>query len=234
MYYGAPPIVTDGLVLNLDAANTLSYVSGSTTWRDLSGRGNNGALINGPTYTLEAGGSFIFGGNGNLRRCTLPITSGLDANNITLNVVAKASPQNNGPLLFIFNNSDYLVIGNYTGVVEGPPNGEAFSMVKLNPTNQFSTVRGGEWRFTDNLYHDFTFTRLGNFDTFYVDGIQVGRFSSTQAIANQLYPIQIGQRTPFAFFGTITSSIYRIYNRALTPQEITQNYNATKSRFNLT
>jgi hypothetical protein len=230
---GPTQIVTDGLVLHLDAANKKSYPGTGTVWKDLSGNRNNGTLINGPTFTSEAGGSFIFGGNGNLRRCALPITSGLDANNITLNVVAKAPPQNNGSLLFIFNNSEYLVIGNFTGGVEGPPRGEAFSMVKFNPSNQFSTVRGGEWRFTDNLYHDFTFTRVNNFDTFYVDGIQVGRFSSAQAIASQLYPIALGQRSTSAFFGTITSSIYRIYNRALTPQEILQNYNATKQRFGL-
>lgn len=234
MYYGTPPIVTDGLVLHLDAANTKSYQSGSTTWKDLSGNRNNGTLHNSPTFTSEGGGSFTFGGNGNLRYCSLPITSGLDANNITLNVIAKSPPQNTASLLYLFNRSEYLTLGNYTGTVEGPPNGESFAIVKFNPTNQFSTVRGGEWRFTDNLYHDFTFTRENNIDKFYVDGVLVGTFPSTQAIASQLYPIEIGQRVNNTFFQTITSSIYKIYNRALTQQEILQNYNATKSRFNLT
>jgi hypothetical protein len=33
---GGPNVVMDGLVLWLDAANTKSYVSGSTTWNDIS------------------------------------------------------------------------------------------------------------------------------------------------------------------------------------------------------
>jgi len=32
----APDIVTNGLVLYLDAANTKSYVSGSTSWTDIA------------------------------------------------------------------------------------------------------------------------------------------------------------------------------------------------------
>ena len=43
----SPRIVTDGLILALDAANTKSYPSsGGSTWYDLSGKGNNGTLYN--------------------------------------------------------------------------------------------------------------------------------------------------------------------------------------------
>ena len=54
-----PPIVTDGLMLYLDAANRQSYVSGSTTWRDLSGNKNNGTLVNGVGFS---GDTLIFNG----------------------------------------------------------------------------------------------------------------------------------------------------------------------------
>ena len=60
------PIVTDGLVLNLDAANRKSFVSGSTSWYDLSGGRNTGTL-NGPTgglpsYSSANGGYISFDG----------------------------------------------------------------------------------------------------------------------------------------------------------------------------
>ena len=58
----SPKIVTDGLVLYLDAANLNSYVSGSTAWRDISRGGNNGTLINGPTFNSANGGSIVFDG----------------------------------------------------------------------------------------------------------------------------------------------------------------------------
>ena len=41
-----PKIVTDGLVLCLDAANTKSYSGSGTTWTDISGKSNNGTLTN--------------------------------------------------------------------------------------------------------------------------------------------------------------------------------------------
>jgi hypothetical protein len=58
----SPKIVTDGLVLYLDAANTKSYVSGSTVWNDLSRSGYNGTLTNGPTFNISNGGSISFDG----------------------------------------------------------------------------------------------------------------------------------------------------------------------------
>lgn len=44
-------IVTSGLVLNLDASNTISYPGTGTTWYDLSSNPSNATLTNGPTYT---------------------------------------------------------------------------------------------------------------------------------------------------------------------------------------
>ena len=57
-----PSIATNGLVLYLDAANRQSYVSGSTSWNDISNNGNTGTLTNGPTFNSGSGGSIIFDG----------------------------------------------------------------------------------------------------------------------------------------------------------------------------
>jgi hypothetical protein len=58
----SPKIVTDGLVLCLDAANNRSYPGSGTAWTDLSRGGNNGALTNGPTFNSANGGSIVFDG----------------------------------------------------------------------------------------------------------------------------------------------------------------------------
>jgi len=55
-------IVTSGLQLNLDAGNINSYPGTGTTWYDLSSNGNNGTLVSDPTFTSTNGGSFIFNG----------------------------------------------------------------------------------------------------------------------------------------------------------------------------
>ena len=59
MYVG-PDIVTDGLVLALDAASERSYPGTGTTWTDLSGNSIDGTLTNGPTFSSGNGGSFLF------------------------------------------------------------------------------------------------------------------------------------------------------------------------------
>jgi hypothetical protein len=58
----SPKIVTDGLVLCLDAGNPKSYPGSGTTWTDLSGNGNNGTLVNGVGYNSGNGGSLVFDG----------------------------------------------------------------------------------------------------------------------------------------------------------------------------
>ena len=55
-------IVTDGLVLNLDAGFVGSYPTINTTWYDLSGNANNGTLTNGPTFNSANSGSIVFDG----------------------------------------------------------------------------------------------------------------------------------------------------------------------------
>ena len=58
----SPKMVTDGLVLSLDAANTKSYPRSGTTWTDLSGNSNTGTLTNGPTFNAGNLGSIVFDG----------------------------------------------------------------------------------------------------------------------------------------------------------------------------
>jgi hypothetical protein len=60
--YNGPNIIKDGLVLYLDATNTKSYPRTGTTWTDLTGNGNDGTLINGPTFDSGNNGSIVFDG----------------------------------------------------------------------------------------------------------------------------------------------------------------------------
>ena len=59
----SPRIVTDGLVLCLDAANARSYPGTGTTWTDRSASGYSGTLTNGPTFSTDGGGCFVFDGS---------------------------------------------------------------------------------------------------------------------------------------------------------------------------
>jgi hypothetical protein len=57
------PIISNGLILYLDAGNAASYPGSGTTWTDVSGNINTGTLTNGPTYSSANGGSIVFDGS---------------------------------------------------------------------------------------------------------------------------------------------------------------------------
>ena len=59
--YG-PNIVTDSIVLTIDAGNRNSYIGSGTNWNDLSGNASNGTLTNGPTFNSSNIGSIVFDG----------------------------------------------------------------------------------------------------------------------------------------------------------------------------
>jgi hypothetical protein len=70
-------LVTDGLVLNLDAAKLDSYPGSGTTWRDISGNNNNGTLTNGPTFSgIGKQAAIVFDGVDDYITTPLATTSG--------------------------------------------------------------------------------------------------------------------------------------------------------------
>ena len=58
----SPSIITQNLVLCLDAANSKSYPGSGTTWYNLIPGGVNGTLTNGPTYSSANGGVIALDG----------------------------------------------------------------------------------------------------------------------------------------------------------------------------
>jgi hypothetical protein len=67
-------VVTTGLQLYLDAGNASSYSGSGTTWTDLSGNSRDGTLTNGPTYSATDGGSIVFDGTDDYVQCTGSLT----------------------------------------------------------------------------------------------------------------------------------------------------------------
>jgi hypothetical protein len=57
-----PSIINNGLVLDLDAADINSYIGSGTSWKDMTGNGNSGTLVNGPSFSGSNGGSIVFDG----------------------------------------------------------------------------------------------------------------------------------------------------------------------------
>ncbi|PWH09940.1 hypothetical protein DEJ39_08885, partial [Bacteroidetes bacterium SCGC AAA795-G10] len=62
MGFEVSSIVTDGLILHLDAGDSNSYSGFGNTWYDLSGNNNHGTL-NGPSFTNTGLKHFVFNGS---------------------------------------------------------------------------------------------------------------------------------------------------------------------------
>jgi hypothetical protein len=221
----SPKIVTDGLVLYLDAANTNSYVSGSTTWYNISRGGNNGTLINGPTFNPANGGSIVFDGVDDFGR--LPANNGLQPSaELTLEVWFKSSGSNS--------RIQGLLYLNYGTGLRLEPNGAIHTRVSsAGSLQQFTTTS----TYFNNLWNQVILTINSNTAILYVNSTLVNQYSIVYD-GSSPFNTSIGGVGTDANFGVNRGlygnlSIARVYNKVLTPTEILQNYNATKSRFGL-
>jgi len=238
----SPKIITDGLVLYLDAANTRSYVSGSTTWNDLSRGGNSGTLTNGPTFNNGNGGSIVFDGSDDYIITPTGLTPTLNiTSQITLESWFKSTSLANiphGDGLFCKG----LSSDNNSGVYEmaltqsGSVNYPFFrirttSTLFYNPTNIVINL--------NQIYH-IVCTYNGSIMRIFINGVESGSgLSASGLIQNNTQPLTIGVRYIHTTVGGLDSffsgNIYlsKIYNLSLSTTEILQNYNTTKTRFGL-
>ena len=237
--FGGPNIITDGLVLSLDAGNIKSYPGTGTTWYDKSGNGNNGTLTNGPTFNSGNGGSIVFDGVDDyciFGSSIIPSTSNWTYSSFfNLNTLATGSvlygqyiaTGGNGRLLIRL--SDSLQNSSQFSLFLG--SGVGYSNVFLY-TNTTASI---------NTTYNFTVVRENQTFNLYVNGIyDTGSTMNFTASLLQTTPI-IGGRTNSTPNPTPVQTDFlngrvfttQIYNRALSASEITQNYNATKGRFGL-
>lgn len=210
-------IVTDGLVLNLDSGNPNSYVGTGNTIYDLAGFGNTGTLTNGPTFSGLNGGSFTFDGtNDTIVLTKNDIISGTQNFTIDayINPVITTAEHIFGN--FNFGNTNGLELYLYQGKV--------------------TLYYGGTFTFSNpviyanNWYHVCVVRNI-NTTNIYINGIlDTTGTNSTSVTTTRVYTIGNGfDYNIEAFYGNISQ--VKVYNRALTQQEIQQNYNATKGRF---
>jgi hypothetical protein len=213
----SPKIVTDGLVLYLDAANTRSYPGSGTTWTDLSRSGNNGSLINGPTFNSGNGGSIVFDGSNDY----VSVSSSTSLN----------EPKTIESWIYVTSQQTAMIlsrgIGNYelytfTDGFVYTYWGNAFNASINNPS------------VTLNVWNQFCFTLSGTTETVYKNGSLIGSrtLNATPSYSNT-GNLDIARRNTNTLYLNGRIPNIKIYNRALSATEILQNYNATKTRFGL-
>ena len=219
----------NGLVLALDAANTKSYPGSGTTWTDLSGKGNNGTLVNGPTYSSANGGSIVFDGVNDYVDCGN--SDSLSAIGGTTNVTASA---------WVY--YDAYGGGGQTYSVITLKGGNPWTWLLENPSNTFRfriTAGGSDVNVPDTSTHllNTWYNVVGTYDgsnmKIYANGILKNTQAQSGTLATNSVTAKIGtfQGTNYNLTGKISN--VQIYNRALSATEVLQNFNALKSRYGL-
>lgn len=219
---GGPNIITTGLILYYDAANTKSYISSSTTWVDISKNGTNGTLTNGPTYSSANGGSIVFDGVDDY--INLGTYQSL-INTFTVSFYSRL-PSGFGNIFGFYN-------------VSPPYNGWGIGYGQ-NPIfgTRLNFWDGVSWRdpninIVDSLWKNICIVVNSTYlISFYIDGTLITSVQGA-TISPYIGNKAIGARPDAA--GSITGNIsqVQIYNRVLSSQEILQNFNATRARFSI-
>jgi len=230
-----PSIITDGLVLYLDAANLKSYPGSGTAWNDLSGNNNNASMINTPTYSNLKNGAFTFDGVG---------TNYFDLDNKSSLVNVNAGTVG-GWVRYNDLNSDSTnyVFVSYGGNAYGggfilQHTGLGGATLRLELLAWGGSITGAPRANIDKVtalpFQGQDIYMIGTWTTsevkLYINGELKATVSTNAAIPSRstLRISSEGGRSR-----GVNGNVYNcaIYNRALSAQEILQNYNATKGRY---
>jgi hypothetical protein len=215
-------LVTSGLTLNLDAGNASSYPGTGTTWTDLSGNGNNATLSGSPTYSSLNGGKLTFPYANVFGTINDSASIRFGTGDFTINIWEYTG------VVYDATNQRTLISKNYTGfeVMIYQATLRAYFGGAGNSLTGTATLSPNTW------YH-FVIVRSGTTITSYINKTQDAQITSSANISQVGTALLINKRPSTPYYGDQTISTLQLYNRALTSGEITQNYNATKSRFGL-
>jgi hypothetical protein len=222
-------IVTTGLVFNLQTAPT-----SGTTWTDATGNGYNATLLGSASYTSANNGGIKLNNSSYTGTDYISVPYNISSNTVTVEIVASFNPTNYWATIW----------GNevYTG-------GRGYFAFMTNATTITygkSTSVASETITASNSVRHWTFVINGTTQRLFLNGTQVGadRTVTTQTLF-ATSEFLFGARHTNAGTGATdkmnnsTSALQpvfyqmRLYNRALSGSEITQNYNAIKGTYGI-
>jgi hypothetical protein len=217
-----------GLVLALDAGNTKSYSGSGTTWTDLSGNGNAGALTNGPTYSSANGGSIVFDGVDDFIQLA---GTNFSLNTMTISAWNYSSNFNQNGFMFEKTtngsvNTQYSLFYNSSNDIYY----RTYGLSTLDLTINITTAG-----VVNNQWNNVVATFDGTTKRIYVNGILRATSATLTGTVTQNTTgaafIGIYGGGGYPFNGRISNT--SIYNKALSATEVSQNFNALRGRYGI-
>jgi hypothetical protein len=222
-------IVRNGLVLHLDAANPKSYPGSGTVWTDLSGNGYNGTLTNGPTYNSANNGAIVFDGVDDFVDISNASIGNFGTSNFTVSCWGKATSGSSGTRGIFSKYNPHS--GNGTGWFMFYRDGNIWVRITqdlvapLEESSMAVNIAVNNWYF-------FTMVRNANSFFLYSNGVLLDQRTTTNIInCSSTAPLRIGSGYSSGYYYNGNCSTASIYNRALSAQEIQQNFEALRGRY---
>ena len=219
-------MIQDGLVLSMNFADANSYISGSTSCRDLSGLGNTGTIQNNPAYSSSNGGSLNMDGTDDRVLITCAANT-IRSYDITCQFAVK---------LPVYSGAQRCIVsyrgGGGGSLYIGKQSSGIFTFYDSLTPNAYTVGS-----ITDNTIAicAIVVNATGGSISVYVNGTlagtATGRTGFSTAYNNTMYLGFDNGGTNEFMLGNFYNFMH--YNRVLSATEILQNYNAQKSRFNL-
>ena len=229
----SPKIVTNGLVLALDAANNKSYPRSGTTWTDLSNTGKNLTLTNGPTFSAANLGSIVFDGTNdyayvnpvsafNIYCISMWFKPTTIINSTSAYKVLIHFKSSIGKYIF-FGDSTTRVVNEYITIVQEPGD-------KRTAVNDGGSLSAGVWY---NIVFNYESSQYNIYINNTLKSTTIGSSTGNVPLITDPDFIYLNSYEGTSGYLDSSLSMCMIYNRSLTAAEMLQNYNATKGRFGL-
>ena len=213
-----PRVVTDGLVYYLDAANPRCYSGSGLTANALIG-GIGGTLVNGVGFGNTNNGSFTFDGTNDY--IVIPTSSAFDLGTGSATIIAwfKTTTTFEKCIVSKRNNTGFQLYVLSSKLYADGASISAQSVQNVNTGN--------------NVFGAAVYDRTNSLLRMYVNGKEDGNSFLGATSLTDTADINVGRATLFFTRDYFDGNIYQvsIYNRALSAQEVLQNYNATKKRY---
>jgi hypothetical protein len=224
---GSPSLITSGSIIYVDASVPASYPGTGTTWTDLSGNSKNGTLTNGPTFNSANGGSIVFDGTNDY--AVFPITNLGSNGTVSLWIykTGNGTPDGGGVVDLLAN----LDSGGISGWSIGMNVNTSKIDFYIANNGGFGVENFSTSSISSNVWYNVACTYNGASKIIYINGVQDASNPSTVNGINITGQWGMASRiTGQRFFqGRIANA--QVYTRALSANEIQQNYNAFRLRF---
>lgn len=219
-----PRIENEGLVLHFDAGDVKSYTGTGTVFKDRSRRRKDGSFVNSPVYSSSKIKSFEFSSN---KYIDIPNDTDLDTQTPSVEVWVKTNATSQNGRWFEKGSVDtqYTLFQEGGSIRWGIRTGGGYTNLTTTTTNYMSTSK----------WYQVVGTYSSGFRRLYINGVLVNSDNQSGTVSTNVNGGRIGASgggSPSYFYNG-SLAICKVYNKALTAVEVLQNFNATKSRFDI-